>query len=237
LCGTHVRIRRLIHSRSHPTMNGESIPLLQVKNLKLNLGRPILNNINFQIEPGEILTLLGPSGSGKSSLLRCLNRLMTPDQGDILLSGENIFALEVTEVRRKIGMVFQVPFLLPGTVRENIGLGPKLHQRPWNGSQCETLLDEIGLGRQFLDRQVEQLSIGERQRVAFAQVLANDPEVLLLDEPTSALDASSARTIEGLIEKLHREKNLAVLMVTHDLAQAKRFACKALDLKNGGLHP
>jgi putative ABC transport system ATP-binding protein len=218
-------------------MNGESIPLLRVNKLSLNFGRPILNNINFEIHRGEILTLLGPSGSGKTSLLRCLNRLVTPDQGDILLSGKNILSQEITEVRRKIGMVFQVPSLLPGTVGENIGLGPKLHHRPWNDLQCQTLIDEIGLGREFLDRQIEQLSIGERQRVAFAQVLANDPEVLLLDEPTSALDASAARIIEDLIEKLHREKNLAVLMVTHDLAQAKRFECKALVLEDGALKP
>lgn len=216
-------------------MNGEPFPLLQVKNLRLRLGRPILNNISFTIDRGEILTLLGPSGAGKSCLLRCLNRLMTPEQGDILLSGKNISVLDITELRRKIGMVFQVPSLLPGTVRENIGLGPKFNHHTLSEQECETLIDEVGLGREFLHRQVEQLSIGERQRVAFAQMLANDPEVLLLDEPTSALDPSTTRTIEHLIQKLHREKNLGILMVTHDLPQAKRFECEPLVLANGNL--
>jgi putative ABC transport system ATP-binding protein len=218
-------------------MNDESFPLLQVNNLTLNLGRPILNNISFRIDRGDILTLLGPSGAGKSSLLRCLNRLMTPDQGDIFLSGKNICALDITELRRKIGMVFQVPSLLPGTVRENIGLGPKLNRRPLSEQECESLIDEVGLGQKFLDRQVELLSTGERQRVAFAQVLANNPQVLLLDEPTSALDPDATQTIEHLIQKLHREKNLGILMVTHDLSQAKRFECEPLVLGNGNLQP
>jgi putative ABC transport system ATP-binding protein len=128
-----------------------------------------------------------------------------------------------------------VPSLLPGTVRENIGLGPKLNHHPMTEQECESLIDEVGLGREFLHRQVDQLSIGERQRVAFAQVLANDPQILLLDEPTSALDSNATRTIEHLIQKLHREKNIGILMVTHDQSQAKRFECEPLILDNGNL--
>lgn len=211
-------------------------PLLKTSNIVLIKGKTILKGISFSLDRGEILTVLGPSGSGKSSLLRCLNRLETIDSGNILLEGVDVETMQPVPLRRRIGMLFQTPALPPGTVAENIRLGPDLHKRAMTDGECETLLARAGLDAKFLERQVDTLSVGEQQRVALAQVLANRPDILLLDEPTSGLDPTSVRTIEGLIRDIHRDLNTSVIWVTHDVAQAKRFGARTLVLMDGEIH-
>ncbi|MEE2986576.1 MAG: ATP-binding cassette domain-containing protein, partial [Nitrospinota bacterium] len=104
-------------------------PLLRVFGVSLNKGKAVLKDVSCKLERGEILVLLGPSGSGKSSLLRCLNRLETIDEGEIFLTGRNVSEIHSVDLRRKVGMVFQTPILLPGTVRENIKMGPHLQNK------------------------------------------------------------------------------------------------------------
>ncbi|MFQ5717199.1 MAG: ATP-binding cassette domain-containing protein, partial [Nitrospinales bacterium] len=161
--------------------------LLQVSNISLTKGKSILKNVSCEVRGGEILTVLGPSGSGKSSLLRCLNRLESIDQGKIFLNGVETRQIKTQELRRRVGMLFQTPSLLPLTVAENLRMGPKLRKETMDEPAYRLLLEKVGLKMEFLDRNVETLSVGERQRAALAQVLANHPEALLLDEPTSAL--------------------------------------------------
>lgn len=210
--------------------------LLTVRDLSLTLGgKPVLKNLSFDLKVGELVILLGPSGSGKSSLLRCLNRLQTIDAGEIRLNGESVLGMKIIELRRQLGLVFQLSALIPESVRENVCLGPNLRHQELTEIQCESLIAEVGLPKYFLDRNVETLSVGERQRVALAQVLANRPEVLLLDEPTSALDPTAARTVEKLIETLHEVHNIGILMVTHDVSQAMRFDAETLVLIDGGI--
>lgn len=208
--------------------------MLQVHQLTVTReAQPILDSVSFDVGQGEMLTVLGPSGAGKSTLLRCINRLEPYSAGTVRLDGEDIARLEVTALRRRVGMVFQVPALMPFTVQENIALGPALRGEVVEDARAEFLLNQVGLSKSYLHRQAETLSVGEQQRVAFAQVLANDPAVLLLDEPTSALDPTAALTIENLIKHINRDLGIAALMVTHDVPQALRFDAQTLVMIDG----
>jgi len=209
--------------------------MLRVSNLSLTKDKAILRDLSFEVAPGQMLTVLGPSGAGKSSLLRCLNRLDTPDSGEVFLGGTEVKSLDILEVRRRIGMVFQTPALIPDTVQANVGLGPSLRHETVSNSEIGELLIQVGLNLTFMTRQVETLSVGEQQRVAFAQVLANKPDVLLLDEPTSAVDPTAALTIENLIKDIHSRLHTATVLVTHDIPQAIRFNTETLVIVNGSV--
>jgi UDP-glucose/iron transport system ATP-binding protein len=210
--------------------------LLKVSNLSLFKGKEILKKISFALSRGDLLLILGPSGSGKSSLLRCLNRLETITEGLVLLEGRDARSINTVELRRRIGMVFQTPALLPGSVRENISLSFQLSKQALKDADCVSLLQQVGLSLDFLDLPVENLSIGEQQRVALAQTLANHPQVLMLDEPTSSLDPTAVLTIERLIQSINRDLQTAILWVTHDVAQAMRFNAETLVLIDGEIH-
>lgn len=196
-------------------------------------GVPILNGVSFDVEKGDLLVVLGPSGSGKSMLLRCLNRLEPYDAGTVRLNGEDTATMNVLDLRRRMGMVFQTPALLPFRVRDNIALGPGLRGEVMEDAQCEHLLNQVGLSKTYLSRQAETLSGGEQQRVALAQMLANRPELLLMDEPTSALDPTAALTIENLIKHINRDLGIAAVWVTHDVPQALRFDAMTMVLIDG----
>ena len=209
--------------------------MLRVSNLSLTKDKAILKDLSFEVKPGEMLTVLGPSGAGKTSLLRCLNRLDTIDSGEVFLDGRPVRSMDVLELRRRMGMVFQVPALIPDTVAVNVALGPALRHETLSATETQELLQQVGLSPDFLERQVEKLSVGEQQRVAFAQVLANKPDVLLLDEPTSALDPTAALTIENLMKNIHSRLHTATVLVTHDVEQALRFNAETLVIVAGSV--
>ncbi len=207
--------------------------MLRVSHLSLTKNKPILRDISFEVAAGQMLTVLGPSGAGKSSLLRCLNRLDTVDSGEVFLNGTDVRSMDVLELRRRMGMVFQVPALIPDTVKINVALGPSLRHETVSDNDAEALLKQVGLTPGFMARQVETLSVGEQQRVAFAQMLANGPDVLLLDEPTSALDPTAALTIDNLIVDIHSRLHTATVLVTHDVEQARRFNAQTIVIIKG----
>ncbi|NLV17211.1 MAG: phosphate ABC transporter ATP-binding protein [Syntrophomonadaceae bacterium] len=192
----------------------------------------ILSDVGITIPAGQIFTITGPSGSGKSSLLYLLNLLRDPTTGVIFLDGQNMAEMNVLEVRRKVGIVFQKPFMFKGSVRENLLLGPKL-----KGSESryspEDLLEMMGLEREMARKEAILLSGGEQQRVSLARALANEPDVLLLDEVTSALDADSACSVEKLVKALCEEKGITVVWVTHDMEQLMRVGDNSLLLIDG----
>jgi len=192
----------------------------------------ILSSLDLNVQKGELVTIMGTSGSGKTTLLRLINRLSEIDSGNILLNGEDIRDYEPMELRRKIGMVFQVPVVFKGSVRDNLAFGMKL----WGTNiDIESLAMDVVIPNDLLDADAEQLSVGEKQRVCIARALANDPEMLLLDEPTSSLDALSAEKIEMLLLRLRSERNLTMLWVTHEREQAERIKGRRLILKDGKL--
>lgn len=211
-----------------------TIPRFQVRNLSLERnGRAILHNVDLSITPGEIVCLLGPSGSGKSSLLRCLNRLTEPAPQTIFLDGQDITSLDVLALRRQVGMVFQNPALFPGSVSDNIAYGPRLTDQSLPPARIADLLALADLPPGYAARPAAELSGGEGQRVSIARALANEPQTLLLDEPTGALDPAARRHIWQTIAKLRRELGLTVLWVTHYMEEVREVADRVYLLQNG----
>jgi len=192
----------------------------------------LLADATFKLEESEVLAIVGPSGSGKSSLLRLLNRLDEPTSGTVCLKGVDYRQIPPRELRRRVGMVLQRPFLFPGTVADNLRFGPRQRGEELSEAALEELLSAVLL-RSFAPRDVANLSGGEAQRVSFARALANSPEVLLLDEPTSALDEDSKREVEGVIQRISQKRNIPCVLVTHDVSQAVRLAHRALVLEGG----
>jgi putative ABC transport system ATP-binding protein len=174
--------------------------------------------------------LVGPSGAGKSTLLRLLNRLADPDSGTIHYRGRDIRDYDVLALRREIVLVPQLPALLPGSVAENVTYGPGLC-----GRQCDLdrALALAGLDNTFAERTAQQLSVGEQQRVMLARALALEPAVLLLDEPTAGLDELSRDAVERTLLDLHARLSAALIVVTHDQAQARRLSERVLVLEAG----
>jgi putative ABC transport system ATP-binding protein len=188
----------------------------------------VLTDVDAAFPRRLVTAIVGPSGAGKTSLLRCLNRLEEPQTGEVLLDGANIRTLDPTTLRKRVGMIFQTPILFQGSIRSNLTYGLEgVDDR----AVLETL-DAVGLSRSFLERDSTALSVGQGQRVCIARALVRGPEVLLMDEPTSALDKDATARIESLIRDL-AEGGLAIVLVTHNLTQASRVAGRALLLVEG----
>ena len=209
---------------------------LEVRNLTRIInsnGKPsrIVDHVSYTFACGDIYTIVGPSGAGKSSLLRLLNRLDEPSEGEVWFEGQDYRSLPVRELRLRIGYLFQQPYLFPGTIAENIRFGAAQLS---DDEVCD-LLKQTGLSTKDCSEPVDMLSGGEKQRVALARLLATNPSVLLLDEPTSALDPTATRGIEELIWKIVERKCYTVIMVTHEPAQAIRMKGQTLLMARGKL--
>lgn len=197
-------------------------------------GRIILDHISLEILPGEICTIIGLSGAGKSTLLSLFNRLQDPNRGEIFFQDRPLTQIDVLKLRRKVGMVFQLPSLFKGTVADNINFGPSLKSdKPVPKDNALPYLQMVGLEPEFLRLPADKLSVGQQQRISIARCLANKPEVLLMDEPTSALDTEAVSTIEELCVELHRKMDLTLVWVTHNLDQARRLGGKTILLDAG----
>ena len=197
-------------------------------------GRTIVRAATLEARAGSMVALVGPSGSGKSSLLRLINRLDEPTGGRVLLDGRDYREIAPRELRRRVGMVMQRPYLFPGTVADNVRFGPAQRGLTVSDAEVDGLLARVDLAG-FGARGVDRLSGGEAQRVSIARALANGPEALLLDEPTSALDEGRVEFVERLVGEMVRERGLVCLMVTHDREQARRMADRVLRMADGEL--
>lgn len=210
------------------------VPRFQVQNLSLTRnGRAVLRDVTMEVAAGEIVCLLGPSGSGKSSLLRCLNRLTEPPAQTVFLEGQDITTIDVLALRRRLGMVFQKPALFPGTVADNVAYGPGLDGRFLTEEEIAALLALADLPAAYAERSIGELSGGEAQRAAIARALANEPDSLLLDEPTSALDPAARRHVRETICKLRQELGLTVIWVTHYMEEVMEVADRVYLLLDG----
>ncbi|MCL6637798.1 MAG: phosphate ABC transporter ATP-binding protein [Alicyclobacillus sp.] len=182
--------------------------------------RCVLDRLNGRVATGTLLTLVGPSGAGKSTLLSLCNLLQTPDDGEVWVLGREVRDWPVSQLRRKVGLVWQQPVMLPGTVADNLALAARLHHEP--PADGAALLCRVGLPADLLHRPAHELSGGQMQRVALARTLANQPDILLLDEVTSALDREAADVIEKLIVEWVNSEHKTAVWVTHDTEQARR---------------
>lgn len=195
----------------------------------------ILADLNCKIPARQITTVIGSSGAGKSTLLRTLVRLLD-FSGEILYLGKSIKDVSIRELRRNICYVPQVAEMFPGTVEDNILWARLLWKLPVSKDYISELLQSVDLDPALVFKDGKDLSVGQKQRICFARSLALEPQVLLLDEPDSALDAISKEAFEQLIQKLRKKNtNLSIIMVTHNLQQARRLGDYVILLDKGKL--
>jgi ABC-type lipoprotein export system ATPase subunit len=198
-----------------------------------------LRGVSLQIEPSESVAITGPSGCGKSTLLHLLGGLDRPTQGDVFFREEPLSKLDIDAFRaHQVGFVFQTFYLMPTlTALENIQI--PMFEGPWppsqRGERALRLIEEVGLADRR-DHRPGQLSVGQRQRIAIARALANDPQLLLADEPTGNLDSKSQDEIIHLLHRLRDERRLTLVIVTHshDVARA---ADRRIPMKDGQIQP
>jgi ABC-type methionine transport system ATPase subunit len=206
-------------------------PKIEVRGLRYGAGgAEILRGVDALAPDGEITAIVGPSGAGKSTLLRAINLLIEPSSGEVYLDGEPTRSLDPLELRRRVGMVFQIPTLFGNSVEDAILYGTRLVGRSADPGR---LLEVVGLDASLAGRDPQSLSVGQQQRVTVARALALEPEALLLDEPTSALDEAARRKVEELVRDLNARLGLTMVFVSHDLAQVRRVADKVVVLAEG----
>jgi putative ABC transport system ATP-binding protein len=204
-------------------------PLLAFDHVTVEIdGRRALTDLSCEIPDAGITVVVGPSGSGKTTLLRLCNRLSVPTAGTVSFEGKPLDEIDPLELRRAVGMVFQAPAPFPGSVRDNLAVAA-----PEASDQAMTeVLQLVDLDRGFLDRDAQQLSGGEAQRVCTARTLITRPRVLLLDEPTAALDVEHRLAFERHIRAIV-DAGTPALWVTHDLDQARRIGDRWIVLVAG----
>jgi putative ABC transport system ATP-binding protein len=206
-------------------------PLFELRDVTLSrAGEVVLRHVSAEI-PAGAACIAGPSGSGKSSLLRLLDRLRDPDSGEVSYRGQDVRSYDVLALRRSVSLVPQLPALIEGTVADNIRFAARLAGR---SPDLAAVLEHAGLDPSFADRDAARLSVGEQQRVMLARSLVQEPDVLLLDEPTSALDEAARTSIEQTLLRLRRDLGQSYVVVTHDPEQAKRMSDWCLHLALGG---
>ena len=207
---------------------------LSIANLNLKRGgATVLRDINLQLAAGETLAVIGPSGSGKSSLLRCINRLEESEPGKIRLDGMPIHDMPVTELRARVGLIFQKTAALDGSVADNIAYGPALQGRALSRARIMELMAAASLDADLIDKPATELSGGQEQRLAIARALALEPALLLLDEPTSSLDPIATARVEEALLRWRTETGGTMIWVSHAIDQARRIGTRALLLDAG----
>ncbi len=210
--------------------------ILSLENIEHRYGkRTVLRVPKLDVYKGELLGLVGPSGAGKSTLLRLLNFLERPSEGQVCFHNEAYTAENIPlHLRRRITTVFQQPLLLDMSVRRNVTYGLRMRGERDGAQRTDDALEAVGLSH-LADARADTLSGGEAQRVSLARALVLAPEVLLLDEPTSNLDPANVRIIEEIIAKANRESGTTIVIITHNVWQARRLAQRVAFLYDGEL--
>jgi osmoprotectant transport system ATP-binding protein len=220
------------------TLTPES-PVIEFRNVSYQVASAnILRDLNLQVHAGEVLVLLGRSGSGKTTTLKLVNRLVSPTEGEVRVKGVPNTGTDLIRLRRGIGYVIQDAGLFPHfTVAKNVGLVPKIEGWPEEKirSRVEEMLHLTGLDPEIASRYPHQLSGGQRQRVGVARALAADPEILLMDEPFGALDPLTRDELQREFLSLQKRLRKTVLFVTHDLREAMRLGSRIALMEAGKL--
>ncbi len=211
------------------------MPLLEFQDVSFHdANKIILKNICIDIDQGDFVSIVGPSGSGKSTLLKLCCHLISPTNGNILFKGKRFPSYIPTELRKSISYCFQTPYLFGDTVMENVNFPFFIRNLKPDESQINDLFSRFYMAADDLNKDVKNLSGGEKQRIALIRNLLFRPEVLLLDEVTSALDAENAEIVGSVINTLNNE-GVTVLWVTHNPEQTRQYANKLLTIEAGAI--
>lgn len=211
---------------------------LEEVNLTASVGSQyLLKDISFEVLPGDRIAIVGPSGAGKTSLLRLLNRLSEPTSGAIYLENQNYRQIPVIQLRQQVTLVQQESKLLGMTVKAALEYGLILRKLPRSQitERISSWIEQLNIPTDWLERTELQLSVGQRQLVAIARALVIQPKILLLDEPTSALDAGRASQLLQVLTKLASNSQTTILMVNHQLELAQQFCTRVLYVEHGKL--
>ena len=215
-------------------------PIIRFEHVSKSFGdQAVLRDLSLDIRSGEFLTIIGRSGCGKTTALRLVNGLLTPDTGRVLVQGRDVAKADPVALRRRIGYAIQSVGLFPHmTVEKNIAYVPTIsHLEGWKGparrERESALLRQVGLDPALADRYPRALSGGQRQRVGIARALAAGPEILLMDEPFGAVDEITRGQLQDEILRIHRESGITVLFVTHDIAEALKLGTRTLVMDAG----
>ena len=208
--------------------------LIEYKNIcKSYSGTPILLDFNLEINEGDFLCVVGTSGSGKTTMMKMINGLLTPDKGEILISGKNIKDEDIISLRRKIGYAIQGNGLFPHmTVAENIGYVPKLEGA--DDKTIEGIVDKmLKLSADVKGKYPDELSGGQQQRVGLARAYANSPLILLMDEPFGAVDSITRYQLQKDLKEIHKATNCTIVFITHDIQEAFKLGTHILVMDEG----
>ena len=221
-------------------MNKEQTPdaIVRLERVSLSYGEnQVLKDFSLEVPRGQCLTIIGSSGCGKTTMLKMINGLLTPDTGRILVDGQDISQTDLTRLRRGIGYAIQNVGLFPHmTVRQNIAYVPSLSKQ-WDKEterrQVAELLKTVGLEEAMADRYPSELSGGQKQRVGIARALAAKPSLMLMDEPFGAVDSITRKGLQKELKRLHKELGLTILFVTHDIREAMALGDRILIMEAG----
>ena len=211
--------------------------MIEIRDVAFSYGRQrILNGVSFTAQSGECVGILGNNGAGKSTLITCINRIRTPERGEVIIDGKPVREMSRNEMARTIAYVAQKNEMSHATVFDCVLLGRKPYIK-WSVSQedidlCEAMIRRVGM-EQFQVRSLDELSGGELQKVMLARALVQQPKLLLLDEPTSNLDPRNQYEMMALVRQIAREQGIAVFIVIHDLNLALRYCDRFYFLKDG----
>ncbi|MEG1497326.1 MAG: ABC transporter ATP-binding protein [Clostridiales bacterium] len=195
-----------------------------------------LKNINFVVEKGEFITVIGSSGCGKTTMLKLINGLLSPDEGTVYVNNEDISKIDQIELRRKIGYVIQgVGLFSHLNVKKNIEFIPNIlkYDKVKSNQISRKLIGIVGLEEDMLKRYPNELSGGQRQRVGVARALAASPEILLMDEPFGALDEITRTMLQDELLKIHKELGITIFFITHDIREATKLGTKTMVVDKG----
>lgn len=211
---------------------------VELKHIKKSYDQnPVLTDFDLTVPKGEFVTMIGSSGCGKTTVLKMINGLIEPDEGEILLDGESLRGKDMTKLRRNIGYAIQGSVLFPHmTVEDNISYVPNLlnkRDRQRTKQAVKKWMDIVGLSPELKERYPDELSGGQQQRVGIARALAASPELLLMDEPFGAVDEITRGQLQDELRRIYEKTGITVLFVTHDISEALKLGTKVLVMDQG----
>lgn len=214
---------------------GDNMSLLELVDITfVNNKNKIIDSISVNIEKNDFVSIVGPSGSGKSTFLKILSNLISPTTGNIIFKGKDYVEYEPTDLRKYISYCFQIPYLFGSTVYDNLYFPYQIRNVKFDENRINQLFDQFNMSKEFLYKNVNNLSGGEKQRISLIRSLIFMPEVILLDEITSALDKDNTHVVENVVSQIRKE-GTTVLWITHNTEQSKRYANKILTIEGGKL--